>query len=330
MKFKYPLLLLILLIFVACTDKQKKEDSWTNWTSNNGKIKVLSTTGMIDDLVGEIGRDRVDHISLIQGEIDPHSYELVKGDDEKLSFAQIVFCNGLGLEHGASLHYQLEKHPHKVALGSEIQKRAPEAILRIDSQIDPHVWMDISLWAKAIDPVVEALSEADAAHADEYRQNGEELRQKMLKMHLEITQRFKTVPADRRYLVTSHDAFNYFARAYLADEDEKLTGAWKKRFAAPEGLSPDGQLSSADIKKIVEYLFHYHIGVVFPESNVNRDSLKKIIDACKETDNPVKISTQALYGDAMGGRESQACGYLNMLKHNCETIVQEWSADVPR
>jgi manganese/zinc/iron transport system substrate-binding protein len=332
MKYKYLLLLIIPLFLglFACSDHRKEKNSWATWTENNGKIKVLSTTGMIDNLVGEIGKERVDHIPLILGEIDPHSYELVKGDDEKISFAHIIFYNGLGLEHGASLQYQLEKHAHKVALGNEIQKRSPDDILRVDGQLDPHVWMDISLWVKAIDPIVEALSKEDAAHADFYRQNGAELRQTMLKVHAEITQRFKEVPANARYLVASHDAFNYFARAYLADENEKQTGEWRKRFAAPEGLAPDGQLSYTDIKNIIEHLSLYRIGVVFPESNVNRDSLKKIVNACSETGNPIKLSSRVLYGDAMGQSGSDADGYLNMLKHNCDVMVQEWSENAGR
>ena len=88
-----------------------------DWESPNGKVKILSTTQMIDDVVGQIGGDRVDHICLIEGEIDPHSYELVKGDDEKIGFAQLFFYNGLGLEHGASLHYQIAQHPHAVDSG---------------------------------------------------------------------------------------------------------------------------------------------------------------------------------------------------------------------
>ena len=81
---------------------------------------------MIDDLVGQVGGDLIDHIPLIFGEIDPHSYELVKGDDEKISHAQIVFANGLNLEHGASLRYKLDKHPSVVFLGEEIKGKLPD------------------------------------------------------------------------------------------------------------------------------------------------------------------------------------------------------------
>src|SRR5690349_13398984 len=111
------------------------------WAMQNGKLKILSTTAMVDDIVGQIGKERIDHIPLITGEIDPHSYELVKGDDEKLSLATIIFYNGLGLEHGASLRYQIEHHRNAIGVGNFILEKQPNLILYSDKEIDPHIWM---------------------------------------------------------------------------------------------------------------------------------------------------------------------------------------------
>ena len=294
------------------------------WMTPNGKIKILCTTAMIDDLVGQVGGNRVDHLTLIVGEIDPHSYELVKGDDEKLSNAQIIFCNGLGLEHGASLRSWLETHSDIVALGNEIQKKYPEEILRLGGQWDPHIWMDVSLWSKAIDPIVQALAQEDPQHADFYKKNGEELLTRMLEIDREILERLQAIPSDKRFLVTSHDAFHYFTRRYLAAPDEKGSCEWEKRCAAPEGLAPDGQLSAIDIQKIIDFLCCCQVGVVFPESNVSRDSLKKIVNACCEKGIDVKISQEALYGDAMGAKGSDAGTYLQVMVHNSEAIAREW------
>jgi manganese/zinc/iron transport system substrate-binding protein len=299
--------------------------AFESWMNDNGKIKILSTTAMIDDLVGQVGRDKIDHLALIVGEIDPHSYELVKGDDEKLSYAHVVFCNGLGLEHGASLRYRLETHPNAVALGNEVQKKYPEQILMVGGQRDPHIWMDVFLWSKTIDPIVEALSKCDPEHAEFYKKNGEELRQQMLNIDQEIFNRLQAVSPNKRFLVTSHDAFNYFTRRYLATVAERASfEAWKDRFAAPEGLAPDGQLSAADIQKIINFLCHHSIGVVFPESNVSKDSLKKIVNACREKGLSVKISQEVLYGDAMGSIDSDAGTYLKIMLHNAEAIAKEW------
>jgi len=271
---------------------------------------------MIDDLVGQIGGDRIDHIPLITGEIDPHSYELVKGDDEKISHAQIVIANGLNLEHGASWRYQLKHHRHVVFLGEEIKKKVPERILTVGKETDPHVWMDISLWAEGIDSIVDALSKEDPANQSTYQKNGELLREKMLAVHQNIKHQMSEVPADKRYLVTSHDAFNYFTRAYLAQGSD-----WKQRCIAPEGLAPEGQLSSCDIQRVIDYLCCYLVEVVFPESNVSRDALKKITSACRR---PVRISKIPLYGDAMGPQGSAAENYLGMMEHNAKVLKEEW------
>lgn len=307
--------LVLLIILFGCAQNEQTSGALDRWLVSNDKIKVLSTTAMIDDLVGKIGGENVDRLVLIRGQIDPHSYELVKGDDEKLKFAQIVFSNGLGLEHGASLRYQLQNHPHPVFLGDEVQKQASDQLIERDGQMDPHVWMDISLWAMGIDPIVAALSEEDPQHREDFERRGEELREQMLAAHEEIRQLFEQIPASRRYLVTSHDAFHYFTQAYLGERD---------RCAAPEGLAPDGQLSSVDIARIVDYLCTHSIHVVFPESNVSKDSLRKIVSCCDSRGLKVRISTDPLYGDSMGNEKD---GYLGMIRHNAHVLKKEWESD---
>lgn len=314
-------LLLSLVLLVGCSQKEPKQLSpMDHFMSQNGKAKILSTTGIVDDLVGQIGGDYIDHISLITGELDPHSYELVKGDDEKMDFAQLIFFSGLGLEHGASLQYRLQHHPKAVSLGGAIVAQNPDALLKVDAVADPHIWMDISLWAQAIDPIVEALSQLDKDHADQFKQNAEIVRANMLSTDEKIKNWMIQVPAEKRYLVTSHDAFNYFTRRYLSAHSEE---EWQPRFAAPEGLSPEGQLSTSHIAQIIDHLSRYQIHVVFPESNVSRDSLKKIAMACQEKGLPVKISQEVLYGDAMGAKGSGADSYLSMMTHNAEVMVKE-------
>jgi len=301
--------LLILVLAFSCSSTPS-----SNWYKEDGKIKVLSTTAMIDDLVGKIAKDKVDHIALITGEIDPHSYNLVKGDDEKLTGARIVFANGLNLEHGASLKYQLQHHPHAVFLGDEIEKKVPCRMIEIGNVVDPHVWMDISLWAEGIEAIVEALSHEDPHHRPFYEENGAALYCEMLAEHQKVLEIMDQVPEAMRHLVTSHDAFNYFTRAYLGVD-------WEMRCIAPEGLAPEGQISSADIQRVVEYICTYQVQVIFPESNVSRDALRKISTACGRK---IRLSNLALYGDAMGGAGSGADTYLKMIEHDAKVLKEEW------
>ena len=294
------------------------------WAEHNSKVKVLSTTGMIDDIVGQIGGDRIDHIALITGEIDPHSYELVKGDDEKLSLAQLIFYNGLGLEHGASLRYQIKSHINAVGVGDEVAKEHPESILYVGREIDPHIWMDVSLWSQVIRPITEALSLMDPEGKEIYTHNADLVRESMLREHQSIYNDLQGIPQDKRYLVTSHDAFNYFTRAYLATPDEMTNGKWQKRFDAPEGLAPEGQLSTSDIQEVINHLIKYRIQVVFPESNVSRDSLKKVIHACAQKGLTITISSHPLYGDAMGPQGGPAGTYLNMIRYDADVLIEAW------
>lgn len=310
-----------LWLLAGCSSHPKNEMSWY---AENGKVKVLSTIAMIDDLVSKIGKERIEHTVLIKGDIDPHSYELIKGDDEKIAMADVVFFNGLNLEHGASLSYKLQKHRFSVAVGDHVRSAHPERILMVDGQYDPHIWMDIATWQFVIDPIVESLCKADPDGAEYYKINAEKLREQMQAVHTEILSMMQNVPSEKRFLVTSHDAFGYFAKSYLATEEERSLDTWRKRVAAPEGLAPDGQLSASDIQAIIDHLTKHEIGVVFPESNVSQDSLKKIVSACKEKKREVRVSSALLYGDAMGSAESTASSYLDMIKHNADTLAREW------
>ena len=314
----FHFLLAFLFVLLSCKQNPCSFDTLKN---PEGKIKILATTAMIDDIVGEIGKERIWHTTLIQGEIDPHSYELVKGDDEKFNLADVVFYNGLGLEHGASLRYQLKHHANSIPLGEKIYEKTPDIILMKNGQFDPHIWMDVSIWSKIIDPIVKALSKIDPANASYFEINGEKLKNEMTKIDLEIFTQLSNIPAAKRYLVTSHDAFKYFTRRYLKEPHEEN---WGDRFRAPEGLAPDGQLSCADIQDIIDHLCHYHIAVVFSESNVSKDSLKKIVSACHEKGLMVRIASKTLYADALGGKNSDAETYLKMIQCNVKVLIDEW------
>lgn len=184
--------------------------------------------------------------------------------------------------------------------------------------------MDVSLWILTVDYIVDGLAKVDPANAGFYMSNGRELKEKMAQTHDEIYKKMQNFPSSKRYLVTSHDAFNYFARRYLAQPDEITYDQWKGRFEAPEGLAPDVQISAYDIQRIIDHLCCHRIHVVFPESNVSKDSLKKIVSAGKEKGLRISISTLPLYADAMGPSNSDADTYLKMLSYDAEVMIKEW------
>ncbi len=307
-------------VFVSCQGRCEQGTPHQQWFVPDGRLKVLSTTAMIHNLVEEIGGDSVDGAVLICGELDPHTYQLVKGDDEKLAFADLIFHNGLGLEHGPSLQYYLVGSGKAVSLGDAVRKAHPRKILYFQRQLDPHIWMDISLWAQTIDPIVEALSQADPDNAEGYRTRGDALYLKMIELHNTVKEILQEIPGDKRFLVTSHDAFNYFAKAYLATDEERAEDSWQHRFEAPEGLAPESQISVSDIRKIIEHLEKHRINVLFAESNVSKDSIRKIVSAGNEKGLKLKIAEEPLYGDAMGAKGSGADTYQMMILHNAKTL----------
>lgn len=294
-----------------------------NWILDKERLHILTTTAMIGDLVKEVGGDEVNVLVLIKGDLDPHSYQLVKGDDEKLLQADIVFANGLALEHGPSLQHHLHNNPKTRFLGDIFLKAQPSPLLYFKGQIDPHIWMDISLFAKTLPVIVETLSEKRPEKRDFFERRGKELHEKLMAAHKQVKAILKEVPKEKRYLVTSHDAFNYFARAYLAEEDELANGSWHVRFQAPEGLAPESQLSSKNIADILEHVQKYHITLIFPESNVSSDSLKKIQNAALEKGHIIKLGNPFLYGDAMGPPGSDGDTYIKMIEHNARTIAED-------
>ena len=306
---KVFLALTFCLVFSNCSNAGNR---LKEWMKDSEKPHVLSTTAQIGDLVAEIGGGRVEALVLIQGDLDPHSYELVKGDDEKFFRADLIFYNGLGLEHGASLSSLLRSNPKTIPIGEKIVAAQPTRILKKGDVIDPHIWMDISLWKEAIVPIIDHLSAIDPEGAPYYRERGEALALKMDQTHIYVKELLQKVPSSKRYLITSHDAFRYFARSYLAEPEET---DWALRFTAPEGLAPDGQLNPYDIQRIIDFLKQKQVSVLFPETNVSRDSIRKIASAGKELGLEIKICTEPLYGDSMSG-----LSYLEMMQKNGEVI----------
>jgi len=320
--YKYLVIIMGGLLLCGGCSKQPSRDRKMSqldaWMRPQDKLKVLSTTAMIDYLVSEIGQEHLLHMVLIQGQLDPHSYELVKGDNEKISCADIVFYNGLELEHGASLKYQLMAHPHAYALGEMLARDHKNPLIMIDKQVDPHIWMDLRLFSSLIDPMVTLLSEKDPEHATEFQRSGEMLRHKMLALDTQIYQRMQAIPEKKRYLITSHDAFFYFTKRYLAETQEDLE--WEERFAAPEGLAPDGQISPKDLQSIIHYAAEHEVKVIFPESNLNQDALKKIVAILNAKGEFTCLASDPLYGDTIGEPGSGADNYLKMMEYNARVI----------
>jgi len=307
---------LLALFCVGCQHGKNAREQFHSWLEENGKIKVLCTTVFVGELVRAVGGDEVDVLVLIPPRSDPHSYQLVKGDDEKFRRSDIIFSSGLGLEHrGALARYLSEKRAF--ALTGELEK---DEIIMHGKIKDPHVWLDLSLWAKGVDVIVKTLVEKRKEERDNFLKRGEKLKESLRSQHKKIRSLLQRVPEKRRYLVTTHNAFHYFTRAYLATQEERDSGKWNHRCIAPEGLSPEGQINTRDLNAVVEYVLDHKTRAVFAEFGMSRDSIEKVVDAARSRGHNVTIAKKELYSDSV--ESSAEIIYQSIVERNARVIVE--------
>lgn len=311
--------LFLFLFFVSCTAffiPHRPNAKDTQWFSQTSKIRVVSTTRMIGDVVEKIAGNNIIHKVLMDGDIDPHSYEIVKGDFEYLQSADIVFYNGLGLENGMQLRSFLEKSESAVSVGEYIQNSNPALLLASKRCVDPHIWTDVSLWSKIVPCITQEIIKLVPMKSSELYENQRALINKLDRLHTRITSKFLEIPDKKRYLVSSHDAFSYFTRAYLSSYSDD----WSKRCAAPEGLAPDSQVSYKDLDEIARYILENDVSVLFPESNVNMHALNKLKEIVQLQGKEIQCVDTPLLGDTMGSDLLVIDSYESMMEHNASTI----------
>jgi manganese/zinc/iron transport system substrate-binding protein len=303
----------LLLWFRAPPKKDLFLNEW--FSSSSDKLHVLATTKMVADLVENVGQEHVRVLTLIKEDLDPHTYTLVKGDADKFRRSDIVFANGLHLEHSQSLHNLLD-NPKTIYLADVLKEKRGVDFCNLDENVDPHFWMDVHLFSQSVPIIVQQLSQAAPEHEATFRQNGEILQRRLQQLDEEIYLLMQSIPPQKRYLVTSHDAFQYFAKRYLFDQSNPNFDL--ERFLAPEGVSPDGQIGPSDIQKIISHIVKHEIGVVFAESNISKDSLSKIQESCSEQGIELIIAKEELFADSMG-----CTSYIDMMRHNARVIYNE-------
>ncbi len=179
-----------------------------------GKIQVVSTTGMIHDLVKQVGGEHVEAQALMQPGVDPHLYKASQGDLRKLEQAELIFYNGLHLEGKMiDIFEQMAKSKPTVPVTKNI---AESELLASDDQgmeHDPHVWFNVRHWISATETIRDELVKLDAAHADSYKNNAEAYIRQLEELDQYVKTQIATIPEQQRVLVTAHDAFGYFGKA---------------------------------------------------------------------------------------------------------------------
>lgn len=279
---------------------------------------AVATTGMIGDavqaVVGNTGKVDV----LLGSGIDPHSYKPTRSDIARLSSADIVFYNGLLLEGkmtDALVRVANAGRP-VIAVSEALDEEYLLEPAGFAGQYDPHVWMDVSGWKKVTEAVRDSMAKFRPALAETFRTNAARYLAELDKLDKYVREAVSTVPKEARVLVTAHDAFNYFGRAY----DFEVQGI--------QGISTESEAGLKRIQELVDMLVARKIGAVFVESTVSDRNVRALIEGAQAKGHTVRVGGK-LFSDAMGAPGTYEGTYIGMIDHNATTIARALGGKTP-
>jgi manganese/zinc/iron transport system substrate-binding protein len=278
--------------------------------------RILATVAMVGDLVREIGGDRVRAETLLGEGVDPHTYRPTRADIARLNAADMIFYNGLLLEgQMTDVFVRLARSGKPVFSVTELLA-ADQLLREDDGKDDPHVWMDVSLWAKAAQRVRDELIRFRPRDADIFRRNGDDLARRLSALDAYVKQVIGSVPEQRRILVTAHDAFGYFSRRYgIAVE-------------GIQGLSTEAEAGVRRIQELVDMLVERRVPAVFVETSVNDRNVRAVIEGAAAKGHQVAIGG-SLFSDAMGAPGTYEGTYVGMMDHNATIIARALGGEAP-
>lgn len=281
-----------------------------NKTEDNGKLNVVTTTTMITDLVKNIGGDSVNVQGLMGAGVDPHLYKASEGDVSKLVNADVIFYNGLHLEGKLVEVFEKMGSATKtpIALADELDKTTLIGSDYFASNYDPHVWFDIDYFKQFAAKVSIVLSEKDPDNASIYESNKMKYVLQLDQLQTEIKSKIESLSREKRILVTAHDAFNYFGKAYGFE----VVGL--------QGLSTATEAGVQDVQKLATFIIDKQVKAIFVESSVPKRTIEALQAAVKSKGHSVEIGG-TLFSDALGNEGTPEGTYVGMFRYNIETIV---------
>ena len=297
---KILITIVCIAILSACNTKSETSE----------KLKVVTTTTMITDLVKNIGGDSIQVNGLMGAGVDPHLYKASEGDVSKLYNADIIFYNGLHLEGKLTEVFEKMEQQNKIqiALAEGLDTFTLIGSDYFASNYDPHVWFNIQYFKEFAKQVATALSEADPKNKAYYQQNLNQYLLVLDALQIEVDQLIASLPVPQRILVTAHDAFNYFGEAF------------QFQVVGLQGLSTATEAGVQDVQRLSQFIIENKVKAIFVESSVPRRTIEALQAAVKAKDHEVIIGG-SLYSDALGDPDTEEGTYIGMFKYNVSTIV---------
>ena len=299
------------LIAVGCSSEH-------DIVATDKRPKVLATVGMVADVVREISGDDVQVHQLMGSGVDPHLYKATRDDVRQIVTADLIFTSGLMLEGRLQdVFDKISKRRPVFAMTSRIPADRLLSTDDAEGHPDPHVWMDVAQWASCVDVLTDGLSQLVPSRSTSFQSNATRYRTQLMQLHEYGLRCIASIPADQRILVTSHDAFHYFGRAYGLE----VVGV--------QGLSTESEAGLQRINELVDMLVDRRIAAVFVESSVPQKNIFALIDGAKSRGHNVRIGGE-LYSDAMGSPGTYEGTYLGMLDFNITTVTRALGGTAPK
>jgi manganese/zinc/iron transport system substrate-binding protein len=300
-----------MVTLLGCSDPPVSRTLSTPYT-------VVTTCGMVTDIVREVAGEHARVVGLMGEGVDPHLYRPTRDDVARLLEADVVFYAGLMLE--GRMTDTFLKVARKGTPVFAVTELLDEKFLlepeEFQGHTDPHVWMDVQGWIQAVEVVSRSLSEVDPEHRAAYEASAARYQAELEELDAFAKKVLGTIPAERRVLVTAHDAFNYFGRAYNVE----VIGV--------QGISTESEAGVADINRLVDLLVKRKIPAIFVETSVSNKNVQALVEGCRARGHAVRIGG-TLFSDAMGAPGSYEGTYIGMIDHNVTTITRALGGEAP-
>jgi zinc/manganese transport system substrate-binding protein len=282
------------LLFAAATTAQ---------AAAQDKLPVVATFSILADFAAQVGGDKVAVTTLVGPDADAHAFSPSPAEAKRLATARVVLTNGLGFEGWLARLVKASGTKATVVVATKgIKTRALKSDGHGHGHEDPHAWQSVVNAKVYVSNIRDALAQADPANASVYAANATAYLAKLDALDADVKAAVATIPAERRKIITTHDAFGYFAAAYGV------------QFIAPQGVSTDADVSAKDVATIIRQIRAQKIPAVFIE-NVSAAGLMQRIAA----ESGAKVGGQ-LYSDALSKPDGPAATYIDMMRHNLKQL----------
>ncbi|WP_414551490.1 metal ABC transporter substrate-binding protein [Anabaena sp. CCY 0017] len=280
----------------------------TNRTSGgiDGQPRVVATSTIIADLAEEIGGEEIQLTGILQPGVDPHIYEPTPADSRVLETADLILYNGYNLEPGLiNLMNAAGEKVRKIPVGEVVK---PLQLDGYEGKVvpDPHVWGSAENAIAMTNVIRDELIKLSPPDEAEFTQRASQLTQELQQLHNWINQQIQTIPTDKRQLVTTHDAFQYYGNAYGMAIAGTLIG-----------ISTEEQPSAQTVTRLVESIKKNSVPAIFAETTINPALITTVAQEAG-----VKLAPRELYADSIGEKGSEADSYIKMMEANTRTIVE--------